>query len=297
MTKSWYRDMKHKLRKNNRELLEAVIEITDEYAEQDLKMTLRQLYYQLFVRKIIKNEGKDYRRVSYVTTEGRMSGLIDWEVIEDRLRQPRIPQEFDSPKEIMYVAIDSYRKPRHEGQENYIEVWIEKDALSGVLAPIADEYHVTLMVNRGYYSTSAVHDSAERFLDAMNQGKKCVILYMGDHDPSGLDMVKDIQNRLDIFKVDVDVRIIAITKEQIEKYNLPPDEAKSDDPRFNGYILDHGAISWELDALPPEILNQILANALESVIEMEKYVGVVAEENEEKANMKRIIDQMDFEDD
>src|SRR4030042_203023 len=125
-------------------------EIIEGYLLDGLRLTLRQLYYQLVTKNVITNEEKSYKNLSSLVSDARLAGLIDWEAIEDRVRQPKIQSEFTNLSELVEVAIQSYRLPRWEGQSYYAELWIEKDALAGVLAPLAKEYHVTLMVNRGY---------------------------------------------------------------------------------------------------------------------------------------------------
>ncbi len=108
-------------------------------------------------------------------------------------------------------VVPQYSSDRWAGQEYYVEVWVEKDALSGVLNPISRKYHVHLVVNKGYSSASAMYDAKDRFIEAMNDGKKCVILYFGDLDPSGEDMVRDINNRLTIMGAEITVKKLALT--------------------------------------------------------------------------------------
>lgn len=128
-----------------------------------------------------------------------MAGIVDWEAIEDRLRKPSRPAAFDSPQDIVRAAINQYRKDRQLGQKIHIEVWVEKDALSGVLKRVTEKYGIRIMVNRGYSSASAMYDSYERFYEAFQANQKVKILYLGDFDPSGVDMVRDIKSRIDEF--------------------------------------------------------------------------------------------------
>ena len=207
--------------KSTRELLYKVIEIVDEYTEQGYRMTLRQLYYQLVSRDIIPNQQREYAKLSRILTEARMAGLVDWDFIEDRIRIPKFPNQFDS--------VD----------------------------------------------------------DAMEQNKNCVILYFGDHDPSGEDMVRDIQDRLSTFGCEVEVRKVALTMEQVEEYHPPPNPAKLSDPRAEGYIAEHGDESWELDALPPDVLISLVRENLDEFLDKEKYDSVVEQEDSDKTKMKR----------
>ena len=109
------------------------------------------------------------------------------------------PSSWDTPKDILNSALYSYAKPRMKGQDNYIEVWVEKDALSGVLKRITESYHIHILVNRGYSSVSAMYDSYKRFSSAINRNQKVYILYLGDFDPSGVDMIRDIRDRIKEF--------------------------------------------------------------------------------------------------
>lgn len=213
------------------------------YLGEGLTLTLRQLYYQLVVQNIITNEEKSYKNLGGLVSDGRLAGLIDWDAIEDRVRVPRRSSEFESLRELAQAALSSYRLPRWSDQEAYVEVWVEKDALTGVLQPIAREYHVTLMANKGYSSQSAMHDAGERFGRFGADGKDLILLYLGDHDPSGEDMVRDVGDRLAMFGAHVDVRKLALTTAQVKQYNPPPNPAKLSDSRAKAYIEIHGPYS------------------------------------------------------
>ena len=137
---------------------------------------------------------------------------------------------------------------------------------------------------------SAMHDAAERFSDAHDyDAKNCHILYLGDHDPSGLDMIRDIRERLAVFGEDVDVHPIALTMDQIEQYNPPPNPAKVTDPRAGDYIARHGRVSWELDALKPDVLHSLLRSELDDLIDMDMYAEIVEEEDADKAKLRDIV--------
>lgn len=284
-----YTDPKN-LRPATRELLGQITEVVEDYATQGYKLTLRQLYYQLVAADIIPNQQKMYSKLSTILTDARMCGQVDWDVIEDRVRIPKMHAEWNDIPDLVNSAVVSYRKNRHYGQGKYVEVWVEKDALSGVLQPITDEYHVHLMVNRGYSSVSAMHDAALRF--EREVGKDLHILYLGDHDPSGLDMIRDIESRLAGFGVSVQVNPIALTKLQIQQYNPPPNPAKITDPRAEKYISRHGNTSWELDALQPDVLHGLLREHLEDLIDMDKYNKIIKQEEKEKERLVQLADRI-----
>jgi hypothetical protein len=262
-------------------------QIIEGYQAQGYRLTLRQLYYQLVTRNIITNEEKSYKNIGKLISDARLAGLIDWDSIEDRVRVPKIPQEFENLAELVLVALDSYRLPRWAGQDTYLELWVEKDALSGVLAPMAKDYHITLMVNRGYSSQSAMYEAAGRFAD--EQEKKCVLLYLGDHDPSGEDMVRDISERLDMFEVEVKVAKIALTYEQVEQYNPPPNPTKPKDTRSVKYQAKHGNECWEVDALPPNVLHEIVKKAILDHLTLSLMEQVKQKEESDKLRLKEFV--------
>jgi DNA topoisomerase VI subunit A len=274
-----------KMRKANLEKLNVINSIIDEYLAHDYKLTLRQLYYQLVSRDIIPNNKKEYNKLSELLKNGRMSGLVDWDAIEDRGRVPYIPYYCDSVSDALKDTADSYRLNRQIGQEVYVEVWSEKDALSGILKRVTSHYHVRLVINKGYSSCSAMREAYKRF-KIWGYRKKCVILYLGDHDPSGLDMVRDIRHRLAEFGItdSLTVKPIALTTEQVQLYTPPENKLKEDDygklkdPRGKIYFEKFGNASWEVDALNPEILTALLHSEIRSVIDVSKFNDVIEKE-------------------
>ncbi len=264
--KQAFRDKLHLNKKNEKQLI-IINEIIEEYAEQGYRLTLRQLFYQLVSRDIIPNLTKEYAKLSTLLVKGRMAGVVDWEAIEDRIRVPYLPYSVDDVQDAISDTINQYRLNRQEGQEVYIELWVEKDALSGVLKVITEEFHIRLMVNRGYSSCTAMHDAYKRLRRQENDGKKTYILYLGDHDPSGLDMIRDIKERLEEFGAHPEVKHIGLTMKQIKKFNPPKNPAKIKDPRAKWYIQEHGNNSWEVDALNPETLHKLVRKNVEEVID------------------------------
>ena len=233
-----------------------------------------------------------------------MGGIIDWSAIEDRLRKPYKPAAFDSPSDILTEAVKQYALPRQKDQAVYIEVWVEKDALSGVLRRITEKYHIPIMVNRGYSSASAMFDAFMRFVHRGAYEERPVkILYLGDFDPSGLDMIRDIYARISEFKdgyddgsyvelMEFDIDHIALTYAQIETYNPPPNPAKLTDPRAKDFVREHGYTSWEVDALPPEVLNTLLEKAIIDLIDLGKYQTMLDREEEDREKLRGLEDYL-----
>ena len=281
------------LSKGNIVLLERINSIINEYARQGYTLTLRQLYYQLVSRDIVPNKDAEYKKVGKILTKGRMGGMVDWEAIEDRIRVPKLDYSVNDIPHALEDTVRQYKLNRQKGQANYIELWVEKDALSGVLRRITDHYHIRLMVNRGYSSCTALHDAYERILNAEQvYGQSAHILYLGDHDPSGLDMIRDIEDRLNEFGVFPEVIPIGLTMGQIETYNPPTNPAKITDSRAKWYIENYGDKSWEVDALNPKILHELVKENVERLIDMDKYNDQVDQEEEDKEKMRDIIDKM-----
>lgn len=269
-------------------LVEQCNGIIESYQAQGLRLTLRQLYYQLVTRNIVPNREQSYAKVGQAVSDARVAGLLDWDAIEDRVRVPRVPNEFRDIQDLVDVAVRSYRLPRWADQPEYVELWVEKDALSGVLAPIATQYHVTLMVNRGYSSQSAMFEAANRFKRHADKTERH-LLYLGDHDPSGEDMVRDIADRLAMFRASVTVEKLALTMAQVEEYNPPPNPAKLTDSRAASYVAQHGAYSWEVDALPPEVLSRLVHKSITGHLDLDRMEAVKEREQRDITLLKASI--------
>lgn len=265
-----------------------IVEIVEEYQQQGLRLTARQLYYQFVSRDLIANTPQEYKKLTSLLTDARYAGLVDWDAIEDRGRQPETPADWINLMAMVNESLRTFRLPRWEGQEKHVELWVEKQALAGVLWPLASRYHVTLMVNKGYSSASAMYESANRIKTA-NEPEN-VIFYLGDHDPSGEDMVRDIEERLAEFGVcDLAVIKIALTMEQIRRHNPPPNPAKMTDSRAAAYVTKFGKNSWEVDALPPNVLTQLIRQAFDHEIDVEAMDAVKAREKEDKELLKKTV--------
>lgn len=249
------------------ELIQTCNQIIDEYQADGLMLTLRQLYYQLVSRDVIPNTIQSYKRVGDVVNDARLTGLMDWNAIEDRTRNLNQLAHWDSPSDILEACASQFRVDRWEDQPTYVEVWVEKEALAGVFERAVRPLDVPLFCCRGYTSQSEMWGAAQRFVTKLRQGKKVVILHFGDHDPSGIDMTRDIRDRLVMFaghhesaraSALLKVERLALNMDQVRKYNPPENPAKMTDSRFASYEAQFGDKSWELDALNPKTLNGIV---------------------------------------
>jgi hypothetical protein len=171
-------------------------------------------------------------------------------------------------------------------------VWIEKEALAGVIERTANRWRVPYFACRGYTSQSEAWRAGQRFRLYEKQGQKIVVLHLGDHDPSGIDMTRDNRDRLDIFTYqgDVTVKRLALNIDQVRQYRPPPNPAKITDSRSNGYIKEFGTESWELDALDPTVLDRLISAAIESLIDRDKWERVQQRETEARERLKELAD-------
>lgn len=264
--------------------------ILEDYSQEGYRLTLRQLYYQLVARNIIPNVVAEYAKLSNVMVAARMCGHTDWDYLEDRLRIPYLEYAVNSVEEALEDTINQYKRDRQQGQSTFIEIWTEKDAVSNILKRVSEWFQVRLLVNRGYSSCSAMYRAAERF---KSDAKPVAILYVGDHDPSGLDMVRDITERLFEFQTEkIEVVHVALTMEQIEEFNPPPNPAKVTDPRATGYIAEHGESSWELDALSPSDLERIVREAVEKYLDKEQFNDILDAERDDITRLQDIVNSM-----
>ncbi len=270
--------------------------IIDDYDQQGLRLTGRQLYYQFVSRDWIPNTEKSYKNLLSLLADARYAGMVDWAAIEDRGRVADIPSAWSSIDQIVNAAINQFRLPVWNSQPVYAELWVEKQALAGVLEPLAREFRAPLMVNKGYSSASAMYEAANRIEGAAyfeGDQKPAIVFYLGDHDPSGNDMVRDIGARLNEFVPDletpVEIRKLALTMAQIRKYNPPPNPAKTTDARFAAYEAEHGSQSWEVDALPPNVLAQIIRDAFRSVIDASAFAKVVSREKRDSSAVREAV--------
>jgi len=270
-------------------------DIINEYLEAGLRLTLRQLYYQFVSRDMIPNNERSYKNLGNMISKARLAGLLDWDAIEDRGREPDIPSEWSSIGRLVAGALYSYRLPRWEGQPYYAELWVEKEALAGVLEPMASKYHVTLMVNKGYSSQSAMYESANRISIRGEDAEDIFIYYLGDHDPSGEDMVRDIRDRLNMFTRDslpLHVEKIAITTEQVEEHSPPPNPTKLSDSRAQAYIERHGHECWEVDALEPALLQRIISEKFDNIIDFDMMDEIKEREEHDKEELRKAAENI-----
>lgn len=272
-------------------------QIINQYRAQGFVLTLRQLYYQFVARGLLPNKQSEYKRLGSIVNDARLAGLMDWDMIEDRTRNLEDLPRWDNPQSLIEAASYQYRSDIWATQEVRPEVWIEKEALVGVVEPVCQELRVPYFACRGYSSQSEQWRSGRRFRAQIAAGQRVLILHLGDHDPSGLDMTRDNDDRLRMFAKAYDgvfeVRRLALNMDQVEQYNPPPNPAKATDSRFAGYIAEYGDESWELDALEPQVISDLIRQNIEGVINYEEWNQIVEEEESARTVMKNVANRWD----
>lgn len=308
-------------------LAQDCVAIARRYQAQGYDLSVRQLYYQLVARDRIPNNDKSYKKIVDVVDRARMSGLMDWYMIVDRTRHLGGNQHWDSPDQIVDAAARGFRLDKWEGQPRRVEVWVEKEALSGVVGRAAEREDVDWFACRGYSSSSAMWRAAQRFLGYWRAGQAVTVLHLGDHDPSGIDMTRDIRERLELFmSVDwvnehqhafadqaiyvqykevvehlgayvlgepLQINRIALNRDQIDAYSPPPNFAKVTDSRAGDYIEKYGDQSWELDALDPTTLADLIQTEIHLLRDDERYTQRLDEETGERVRLERLTGRWD----
>lgn len=277
------------------------------YQAQGYVLTLRQLYYRFIAEDLFpeswidpvynarhglppdtKNTLKNYKRLGSIVNDGRLAGFIDWDAIEDRTRNLVSNSHWLSPGSIVRACAQQFRVDLWEGQRFYVEVWLEKEALVGVIEETCETLDVPFFACRGYPSQSEMHSAALRLIDKEEEGLETIIFHLGDHDPSGIDMTRDIRERMEMFGCMVDVRRIALTMDQISEYDPPPNPAKTTDARYTGYRAEYGDDSWELDALEPRVLNELIDQHVDSVIDWERRDEQIEKQDRARNDLRRV---------
>jgi hypothetical protein len=305
---------------DRRRTMEQANEICEQYAAQGLVLTLRQLYYQFVARGLIPNSQREYSRLGDACGDARMLGIMDWDHLIDRTRSLSDWKTYRGPEAALQELAKRYHRDMWATQHQRVEVWVEKDAAVGVIEGVCSANSVPYFAARGYASMSAMHDAAQRVRWHVEAGSQVTILYIGDHDPSGLDMTRDVEDRLRQFisrdwaglhmgpgshtrgtirasmrehmaakrlSKDGDaghasvyrdvvhpwqVKRIALNLDQVEEYQPPPNPAKQSDARYARYVEETGLDeSWELDALEPTVLQDLITAEVDALRDEEAW--------------------------
>jgi hypothetical protein len=265
--------------------LDVAIEVLTEHHP----MTVRQVYYQLVSRQVVENSRGMYQAVSDLLVQARKEGIIPWEWIEDRLRRPLVVPMWENLADFAETAVSAYRRNVWATQPAYLEVWLEKDALSGFFQDALDAYGVTCNVGRGDDGWSSIHNAGERYQDEPNV---VTVLYFGDFDPSGEDMVRSLQEWLGFFWDAVEIIKCALTMEDIAQHQLPPDFTKTTDTRRAAFVAKYGDVAVELDALPVDVLVTRLISEVEARMDLDALAAVHEAEEEDRSRLREILENL-----
>ncbi len=271
------------------EMICTINDILDEYQAQGFRLSLRQLYYQLVARAYVPNTVQSYKNIGNLVSNARQAGLIDWDMIEDRGRETVTVPHWSSPSDIVKAAANQFRIDKWKDQDYHIEVMVEKDALSGVLEPVCRDLDISITANKGYSSSSTMYEIGQRLFDIHSNKKEITIIYLGDHDPSGIDMTRDVIDRLTMYselgKGEVEVVRLALNFSQVEEWRPPENPAKQTDSRFESYALRFGKSSWELDAVEPAQLAGLVRGLVEARRDDTLWQEAVERENKMRSDL------------
>lgn len=275
----------------SRALINKANEILAEYEAAGYDLSVRQLYYQFVARDIIPNTVRSYGNLAGLISDARKAGMIDWQMIRDRGRVVVTNSHWRSPKEILDSCVQSFAIDKWKTQTTYPYVMVEKQALEGVLIPVCEELDVPFLANKGYCSDSTMYRIGKQIELARMSDKEPVVIYLGDHDPSGIDMTRDVQERLEMYSGgDIEVQRVALNMDQVRRLNPPENPAKSSDSRFASYLARFGESSWELDAIEPRQLAAIVRRAVLGVRDDELWDEAVEREQKMIKQIEKMRD-------
>lgn len=284
-------------------IIAAARSILKDYAAQGFDLTLRQLYYQFVARQPLtepfENSQRSYKLLGSIVGDARLAGELDWTFIVDRTRGVEVPPTWETPGDIIESAAASYRIDKWKDQPYHVEAWVEKDALVGVLAKTCGELQIPHLSCRGYTSLSELYACGKRLrFIALSTQKRIVILHLGDHDPSGIDMSRDIEERVRMFsglddERDLEVRRIALTMEQVEEQGPPPNPTKITDSRATSYIDKFGMECWELDALSPTYIDGLIRAHVQGLRDEDKWAARKKREATERGHLAAVSARWD----
>ena len=275
------------------EKLNKVKEILKELREY-IPLTLRQIYYQLVGKGYIENKVSEYGMLSNLLKWARIDGHISWEDIEDRVRAFHDLTGWSDSEEFVDASLrhflSGYRRDLLQTQDKYIETWIEKDALSSIFIKVAKPYTIPVVVCRGFSSISFLNEFRERL--KYHQDKQAVMLYFGDFDPSGMEMLEAMKTTLtdELGIKDIELKRIALSKEDIFTYELPhnPNALKHSDSRAARHLEQYGELAVELDALRPDVLEQKIRAAIETELNINMLNKEIKKERIELAALNKL---------
>ena len=278
---------------------ETVAAVNQVIGQYSIPLTLRQIYYRLVAGGLIPNRRSAYNGLSAQLVTARERGEVDERRINDRSRSIE-DHAYDSPNDfldaIIWTTENRFFRRFWETQEVYCEAWVEKDALSQVIAGAVEDMNTIVAPSRGYSSFSYVRDAVRRFTKNRGDAERVVVLHLTDHDPSGLDMTRDLQTRFNAYSARgqvIEVKRVALTIDQVRQYDLIPNPTKVTDSRAAGYMDQYGDECWELDAIEPDELVRLVKEAVEGqVTDWDAWNEAKAQELRERDELRNLFDDL-----
>ena len=248
-------------------------------------MTVRQVFYQATVRGVVPKTEKGYQLVVADLCRLRESGILPYECLVDNTRWAIRPQTFTGVADALNSAAKHYRKSLWHDADCQVQIWIEKDALTGVVSGVTSKYDVPLRAARGYSSKSFTYDAA---MDLGQYDVPIYVYHFGDYDPSGVNAAEKIDETLRELAPDADIHFerIAVTEDQIDLWNLPTRPTKQTDSRARRFGSD---VSVELDAIEPELLRRLVERVIRRHITDRRYHELMKQEAAEKRQITGFV--------
>lgn len=267
--------------------------LIEEYQAAGYRLTLRQLHYQFVARDLYANTQQNYKRLGNILDAARKAGRVDWDSIEDRTRSLERISVWDGPESVLERVREDFKLDPWDEQPTLrrIEVWVEKDAAVGIVAPTCDDLRIAYFSCRGYSSSSGLYEAGKRLAWYKDHGYETLILYLGDHDPSGVQMTDVSNDRVNLYgHGDIGFQRIALTLDQVAEHTPPPNFVKETDSRTKWYVDQFGTEEcWELDALSPSIVDALIRSHVEPLIDREAWDKTLAAEEEHRGVLSEII--------
>jgi hypothetical protein len=292
MTREVYRPRRFKA--PARAMIDHANAIIAEYQASGFRLTLRQLYYQFVARGLFANTMKNYKLLGQTMVVARDSGESDWDAVEDRTRRVNSFPAWSSPADFVRSEVEFYAEDLWAGQKFRPEVWVEKDALIGVIAAECERWRVPYFSTRGNVGQLPARDAGLRFADQLGLALVPVVLHLADHDPSGINMTKDVERRIALYaREPIEVRRIALNMSQVRQHRPPPNFAKEQDANFAKYRREFRTDEcWELDALAPNVIADLIRNEIEEMIDEKRWAAAVRGEQRNRKALSKIAEEI-----
>lgn len=281
------------------ETIAKINHILDEMTSQGFpQVGVRRIHYEGVTKNWWPNTVSNYNRLIRVVTEARDAGLVSWTAIEDQERQLMGINTFDSPAQLLQDAKSRFALDLWHNQDWRPEVWVEKKGQNRMIGRICNKLRVDFFATKGYNSATEMWRGAQRLKDYVHKGQRPIIFYLGDHDPSGLDMVRDVRERVSLYAgTPITVVQICLTYAQTQELALPenPVKVRADgefaDSRAKAYVAQYGDKSWELEALPASFLSEQIEHHILQIRDPDLWDEAVQEEVNDKRRMDDLIEQ------